>query len=353
MPIVKSQHIIALIGLLLSLCVSACDVHEFPDDMDIVTRVPDTEQSDGTVRTVHFTFEFESDWEIYPKNISLTTNRSDDNSLKIRHTINIYRGTNIIATGSNTPEYSYTIIKDITRDLNFTADFDLPGGQYTCLVWSDYVYGDGRDLYYNTLDFHKLSYVSRNSYRANTDSRNGYRGKEEFKVANVTNNVNVLLKSPLAKYELLVSGLDEYIADALEEPTADIDIHDYTVTVNYTGFMPGEFNLFSNTVSDYWSDMKYSGTPHYYHESTEGAINTDDDILLAEDYVFVNNTETEINIYLEVRDQSENLILQSSVFAVPLIRSCDTIVRGSFMSNTSSGGAIINADYAGQFNIIV
>jgi hypothetical protein len=339
-----------MIGLLLSLCFSACDVHEFPMDIE-----PGAQPS-GQERSVHFNFKFNTDWEIYPTNITLVSSRADGSIMKVRHTINFYLGHDIAASGVNAPAYSYTIINDITSDLDFSADFDVPEGQYTCLVWTDYVYEDGNDLYYNTLDFHKLSYTSKESYLANNnDDRNGFYGKEEFQVTASTNSVTVNLKSPLARYELLVSGLATYLSGVLEVEMQDISISDYKVTVGYSGFTPSKFNLFSGNVSDYWSELTYSVKPRYYHDDHDrvNKDDYDDEILLAADYVFVNDSETEIGIYLEVWDETDNLILKSSVFTIPLIRNCDTIVRGSFITNTASGGAVIDAEYSGEYNIQV
>jgi hypothetical protein len=358
MHIVKSRHIIKLFSLLLVMICSSCGFtfYEFPDE-----DLSDEPQGDET-RTVQFKFEFDTDWEIYAKSVALAPSRARSSDKMVRHTINLYSGHDIASTGVNTPDYTYTIINDIANDLNFSTEIEMPDGQYTCLVWSDYVYEDGSDLYYNTLDFHRLSYTSQSDYQANTDDRNGFYGKKEFRVSDTGNRVTVSLKSPLARYELLVSGLSEYLAEVLGIDEDAIDINDYSVTVNYSGFMPSKFNLFSGIVSDYWSELKYSCTPCYYHESSDGVNREDydDEVLLASDYVFVNDEESEINLYIEVLDQADNRVWKSSVFAVPLLRSCDTIVRCSFISGSSSstttissGGAVIDTEFSGEYNVII
>jgi hypothetical protein len=316
--------------------------------MDIEPDVPTSVQT----RSVRFNFKFDTDWEISPTNITLVSSRAEERILKVRHTINFYAGHGIAASGVNMPAYSYTIIDDVTDSPDFSADFDVLEGQYTCIVWTDYVYEDGNDLYYNTLDFHQLSYISRESYLAGNDDRNGFYGKEEFYVTASTNSVTVNLKSPLARYELLVLGLGTYLAGVLDVAVEDISISDYTVTVGYSGFTPSKLNLFSGNVCDYWSELTYRVTPRYYHEGSKGVSN-DDEILLASDYVLVDGSEAEISIYLEVRDEAENLILKSLVFTIPLIRSCNTIVRGSFSTSATSGGTVIDAEYSGTYNIQV
>ncbi len=342
----KRKYIILLIALLLSVGFSACHVHEFPMDME-----PDTPGS-GEVRavhSVHFNFQFATDWEISPTNLVLASSRAGS-GLKVRHTIHFYAGHDIAASGVNTPDYSYTVLNDVTDDLDFSADFDVPEGDYTCLVWTDYVYEDGLDLYYSTLDFHKLGYTSREAYLASTDDRSSFYGKVEFQASASTGTVTVNLKSPLARYELLVSGFGTYLADALDLAVEDINLSDYTVTVGYSGFTPSKFNLFSGNVCDYWTDLTYSVQPRYYRARSTSA---DDDVLLAADYVLVNDTETHLSLYLEVRDKSDQLVLKTSVFTISLFRGCDTMVRGSFNTNIGSGGAVIDAEYGGSFNIQV
>jgi hypothetical protein len=343
----KSLHIIILIGLLLSLSLSACDVHEFPMDISHVT--PGSEEV-RAVHTVRFDFKFDTDWQVYPIGITLVASRAEDHTLKVRHTINFYAGHDLAASGVNAPDYSYTLLYDVTESLDFSTEFDIPEGQYTCLVWTDYVYEDGLDLYYNTLDFHKLGYTDLESYRTGGDDRIGFCGKEEFHATASTGSVTVNLKSPLAHYELLVSGLGTYLAGVLDLAAEDIDISDYSVTVGYSGFTPSKLNLFSGNVCDYWTDLTYSVTPRFYHE---GSTDFDDDILLASDYVFVNDSETTLSLYLEVRDKDSSLILKTSAFTLPLIRDCDTVVRGSFITNTGTGGAVIDSEYSGEYNIQV
>jgi hypothetical protein len=162
----------------------------------------------------------------------------------------------------------------------------------------------------------------------------------------------VNLKSPLAQYELLVSGLGTYLAEALNLAAEDVDLSDYTVTVGYSGFTPSKINLFSDNVCDYWTELTYSVTPRYYQADSADA-NLDDEILLASDYVFVNTAETDISLYLEIRDKTDQLILKTSAFTIPLFRNCDTVIRGSFNTNTGSGGAIIDSEYSGEYNIQV
>jgi hypothetical protein len=335
-------------GLLLSVGLSACDVHEFPMDLE-----PDTSGT-GDVRAVHsihFTFQFDTDWEVSPTYVNLLSSRAaEDSLLRVRHTVNFYAGHDLAASGVNAPEYSYTLIGNVADGLDFTDDFDVPEGQYTCLVWTDYVYADGADRYYTTTDFHKLGYTSLETYVAGTDDRNSYYGKQEFVASASTGNVTVRLQSPLARYELLVSGLGTYLADALDLTAEDIHIGDYRVTVGYSGFTPSKLNLFSGNVCDYWTGLTYSTQPRYYRA---GSTDLDDDILLASDYVLVNGTETNLTLYLEVRDQTGNLILKTSTFTIPLIRNCDTQVRGSFNANTDAGGAVINSEYTGTYNIQV
>jgi hypothetical protein len=67
----------------------------------------------------------------------------------------------------------------------------------------------------------------------------------------------------------------------------------------------------------------------------------------------VNDTETRLSLYLEVRDKSDQLVVKTSVFTISLFRGCDTMVRGSFNTNIGSGGAVIDAEYGGSFNIQV
>jgi hypothetical protein len=347
--------------MLLAIIVSSCDVHEFPADIvtpgdhekpELPTIVPGNEPIDPATPTyaVHFGFEYDTDMEINPYTISIESRA--DGTMKMRHTIRFYSGRNLDAAGTDIPLYSYVTVCDITDTPDFTKDLLLPAGDYTCVIWSEYVNNDVEDLYYNISDFHEIYITDKDNYTADTDYKDGFRGLQRFTVTEGSNSVTVSLKRPFAKYEIIATDLIDYISETQNISTGNVNISNYDIKVYYSGYTPSSFNLISNRATDSWSGLQYSGKPSYCQSNYQGLDINENDILLASDYIFVNDRETSVDLYFEIINRTGATIFQSAVITVPLLRSVDTIIIGTIGSNSSSSGAIINPDYEGSFDII-
>lgn len=356
MHAVTNCHII-LIGLLLITGVCSCDVHEFPtsglvspDDPEVPTVVPGNRPIDPSIPTftVHFSFEFDMDMEIYQQTLNIES-RADE--MKMRHTIRFYEGHDLESGGSDIPLYDYIMVCDITDTPDFTKDLKLPAGDYTCVIWSEYVSYDASDLYYNIDDFHEIYIPNKSTYTAGTDYKDGFRGVKEFSVSIDRNDVVVSLKRPFAKYEIVATDLIGYISETQGISVGNIDIGNYDVTVHYSGYTPYAYNLISGRTTDSWSGLEYTSRPAYFTANYQDLESDDDDILLASDYIFVNDRETSVDLYFEITSRSGDTIFRSTMITIPLLRSVDTVVMGTIRSESSSSGAFIDPNYEGDFNI--
>jgi hypothetical protein len=350
-----------MIGLLLMIGVCSCDVHEFPTDNGLVNPEQPEDPETPTVEpgneiidpstptyTVHFSFKYDTDMVIYPQTIDIESRAA---TMKMRHTIRFYSGHELESGGSDAPLYSYVFVSDISEVPDFTKYLKLPIGDYTCVIWSEYVNNDATDLYYNIADFHEIYIHNKESYTACTDYKDGFWGIEKFSVSEGSNDVVVSLKRPFAKYEIVTTDLIEYIAETQSISASNVNINDYSISVHYSGYTPCAFNLISGRSTDSWAGLWYTGKPTHFTSDYQDFKSDNDDILLASDYIFVNERETSVDLFFEISNRLGDIVFQSAKITIPLLRSVDTVVMATIRSESSSSGAIINPNYEGDFNI--
>ena len=106
--------------------------------------------------------------------------------------------------------------------------------------------------------------------------------------------------------------------------------------------MPSAFNMFTDKPADAWTGQSFEGklTPI---SATE--------VELGFDYVFVNGKNTSVSVAVEIYDKEGNLIGNSPVIEVPLLRSQQTLVRGKFLTTQTGGSLGIDTEFDGAYDI--
>ena len=356
------------ICLLSLIALTACDVHEFPEDA-----------GDKVPFTLHL--DFSTEMPLY-KEIVYTRGGEDDPATKvaaeqhdIRYIIKVFRTTDV-RNSTRVAEESFVFSKDDIRDLNHTVTIDLYEGTYTFLVWADYVdAGSLEDKYYDTGDFAEIILSSKNPHNGNTDYRDAFRGEVTATVtdpvyyvnsaaAAIDNQATVPMIRPMGKYQFVSTDVDIFLTRVAEQmreqgllagidPSADpllayeqllkqIDLGEYQVVFRYNAFMPCSFNMFTNKPADSWTGITYRGALTMLQSGK---------MSLGFDYIFVNGTETTLAISVAVFNKDGVEISSTNAINVPIVRSKLTLVTGDFLTSKSSGGVNIQYEYNGEYNV--
>lgn len=348
---------------------SSCDVHEWPE-------------TDFSTTDFALHLQFDTDLPLYQE---IYYSRGDLSALDqdsrtsiydhdIRHIIEVYpagNGSKSRATAS--PVCSFVYNESSVVNFDRTYNVKLPEGDWDIYVFTDFVdAGSQNDKYYKTSDFSAIIYPDRGSYSGSNECRQVFRGMTSVHVEHPYRfledetlpnyEATVEMRRPMARYEFISTDMDEFIkllpnissryreSRGNDDPAAEsdgsrslsrADIEEFKVVFRYTAYMPSQYNVFSDKPTDSWTGMTY--------ESRMDIV--DDGISLGFDYLFVNGSEAIANVACEVYNGDGEKIASTPSIEVPVLRSKNTIVKGEFLSSSSSGGVTIQPGFDGDYNI--
>ena len=334
------------------LLLSACDVYEWPETSENVK--------------LHIRLNYETSmtrWEHNYDGVTLKEKglgNTDDNQLKygkIRYIIRAYPTTEGQRAAQNyTREFVFT--KDIAQGYDHEVTIDLPPGSYTIMVWSDLIPHSGATYFYDASNFAEIKLQG--DYKGNTDHRDAFRGTNSITLVadieeHLPDTLDIAMQRPLAKFELITTDLQKFIAKEIEmhnqatdtrgdENQEKIDLKNYKVVLKYSSFMPDTYNMMI--------DKPIDSSMGVVFQSSMNVLN-DNEASLGFDYVFVNGKEAGISVQIGLYDSENRQLAFSEPINVPLHRSHHTVVRGSFLMQQASGGITINSDFDGNHNILI
>lgn len=364
---IKTLRYIWLCVLLL-LAFAGCDVHEFPKEYHY-ERVP---------FMLHLDFNTEM-----PLHKEVAYTRSGETETKgvvehhdVRYIINAYRTDN--TRGDNrVADTTFVFTQADVTNLDYTAPLQLKEGTYDFKVWADYVAAGGDDdKYYDTHDFAEIILADRDNHSGSNDYRDAFRGYATATVTNpayytgpvvgtIDNQATAEMRRPMGKFKFVSTDVEVFFsrvaqmmkdrgmllsvdadADAkaaYEQLLQSIDLGEFYVVFRYNVFMPCSFNMFTDKPADSWTGMSF--TSRMYMESEK-------EMTLGYDYIFVNGTETTLAISVEVYNRDGELMSSTNPINVPIVRSKMTVVKGEFLTSMATGGITINPGYDGDdYNI--
>ena len=305
-----------------------------------------------------------------------------DEEFDIRSIINAYK----VENGKETRELveSFVITESMEQFYDRTVELNLKPGYYQLLIWSDYVTkGSGNDRFFDTSDFTEIKIAnSPEAHPGNEEHREAFRGIVNIRVDNSdqAEQDEVNMERPLGKFTFIATDLDLFIyhveelatkrakskgdaAATIKEATDDtvtkvddggtktpdysnetktVNPDDYKVIIRYGGFMPSSFNMFTNKPNNSVVGASFEG---------KMKIISDTEAELGFDHIFVNGSESKVNVSLEVYDLEGNIVSNIESVEVPVVRSKHTIVRGSILTSLATGGVGISPGFAGDFNL--
>ncbi len=330
--------------------VSSCDVHEFPE-------LPEKRPYE-----VELVFDFESmfDWKmLYDDFVSNNQNtRGEVMEGTMRYIIRLYPRHQSSRTMPQCAQ-EFVLYRPVYERYGQKFTLDLIPGEYNMMIWADFVNPktSKQSFFYNADDF---SEIELSDHVGNTDYRDAFRGYQEVNIASdiedkEVGNIIVEMKRPLAKFEFVSNDLKdfidkEYLLLSKEQETKApnnanaIDFNKYKVKFFYNGFMPDTYSM--------TTDKPIDSSTGRSVESSLLRLN-EDEASLGFDYVFVNGKSSSVSVQVGIYNEKQEIISLSNPIHVPLLRGHHTIVRGSYLMQSSSEGVIINPEFEGEFNFII
>lgn len=318
---------------MLLVILSSCDVHEWPDTPEFVK--------------VHLKLNYETHmtkWIYSHDGTAAATEVDDtyDNRQEhgmIRYIVRTYPASDKQYTLQEyTQEFTFT--KDVTEGYDHEMTLELLPGDYNLMVWSDLVSDKRRLDFYNADDFSKVSLQG--EHMGNSDYRDAFYGEKGISLYSSTtyqapDTINLTMKRPLAKFEIVATDLLDFI-----ELKTD-DICQYKSRIQYVGFMPNVYSLFT--------DKPVDSTVGVAFESTLDNL-TDSETSMGFDYVFVSSKESMVTVKVGICDNDGTLLFLSESIEVPLKPSYHTIISGEYLMQNAAGGVNINPSFDGNYNLI-
>lgn len=323
----------------------SCDVHEWPDSAELVAV---------DLRVDFSTLMYE--WEDGEVTDSIDVVQKKG---LMRYNIKVY-------SGFAASRASAVLVKNVefTRDLSegygCSYTLELPGGNYTVMVWADLI-GDWEDSkpYYNAEDFTAI--VLAGVHAGNTDYRDAFRGVSEITLETSDEVVPVVvhtvrMERPLAKYEFIANDFERFLYEevqkkyktplfgSVDEMANRVGLDGYKAVFYYSGFMPCEYNMFIDKPVDSKLGVLFE-SKIVKSSMTEAKLGFD--------YVFVNGASASVPVQIGIYDEDGELVSLTSPINVPLKRNHHTLIRGAFLLQQASGGILIQPGFDGEHNVIV
>ena len=377
LSIVNYQLSILVITMIIAM--TSCDVHEWPHEEETVPLL--------------LKLEFDTDWDEQDHYFTRSTRVGTKGTITrgetrtgiesrvlgeydMRYIINAYP---VDESGnvSQTIAHQFVFTKAVITDFNYqTEEVRLPEGNYQLMVWADFVTpGTSNDMYYHPASFNSI-YLDE-THSGNTDYRDAFRGSAQVEMDAVvydtqTATVTIPMERPMAKFTFVTTDLKEFLereatrvnrvnraneADTKDAETkypdtkdpekddeTEIQLSDYRVVFYYTGFMPNTYNMFTDKPIDSATGVHFSSTLSQL---------SDEEASMGFDYVMVNGHDASVMVTVGLFDKDDNALSMSDEINVPLNRSVNTIVRGSFLMQEANGGIGIDPGFEGDHNIII
>ncbi len=355
----KRNSIMILMLALLSctIGITSCDVHEFPE-------IPESRAFQVNVN-YHLESTSFTEWEhLYDDDDVYEVGLGDKyqnihNHGIVRYIIRAYPKSDKQRTMQDyVKEFVFT--RDISDGYDCDFTLDLAPGNYTIMVWSDFIRYNGDSYFYNANNFSEITLQG--EHCGNNDYRDAFRGTADVVLpADIFEHeaivLDVHMQRPLSKYEFITTDLTEFInkeqtrADAKskaqagddEDVTTRVSIEDYKVVFYYVGFMPNAYSIFTDKPVDSATGVLFESKLNSLSE-TEASVGFD--------YVFVNGTESAVTVQIGIYDNEGTQLSLTEPIKVPLKRSHHTIMRGMFLMSEASGGISINPEFDGDYNLV-
>ncbi len=219
-------------------------------------------------------------------------------------------------------------------------DLSLGVGEYDMDIWVDYTTEASTDNHYITTDLNPVRVLPRESYRANTDTRDAFARHITLNVTGEYVTEVVTMYRPLAKYRLVTTDVAKY--NELRPKQDWPPLEDLNIEIAYEGFWPNAYSV--PNAAPAGAEGGYSYTSAWSEQSETEAT-------AGKDYVFVNGTESFVRVNITFRDSNGKVVSSIGNVQVNYRIGCLTTVQGNFLTASTGGGIHIDTEWSGEYEV--
>ena len=247
----------------------------------------------------------------------------------------------LVKPGTDNVVLHKAVTPEPQADGTYLVELSVPEGIYNLRLWTDYARTAAplTDTYYHTESLKAVSIVT-DPYVANTDTKDAaYHNESDITLPEEGTMINVLLQRPLAKYRILADDVEAYRKLTEADPQKYPPLEELTVTVQYEGYFPSEFNVISGKPVNSITGGLFAA----HISSTMGRM---EEMLLASDWVFADEEGSFVKLTLIATDNKGNEVTRVSGIRVDYRQGYLTTLRGNFLTESQGGGGItIDTDW--------
>lgn len=351
---------------LLVALMASCDVHQWPERQQDVPEIPtDTISPDIPRTTIRLSLEYETDFyvwehrydpvlgkveemypslEVFPDYLGASSKYENiAPSGRIETWVRVFPASN---SSQCVSEHTFRMDSDgMGYDRDIEVEIPDDGGVYDLVVWSHLLDTDDSGVFYETSDFNRVRLIPE-SYRGNTDYRDGFRGRMRIDASTEQNGRYVVyMKRPMGKFELVTTDLSEFLdrETASRRLSARASAEDYRVVISFPMYYPSSYSAMDDRLENASTGVSFE---------TRMTVTGESEASLGFEYVLLNNimdngVQTSVSVYR----MDGTKVAGSSVFTIPMRRDYHTLLRGAFLTMEGSGGVGIDPGFNGDHNI--
>ena len=215
-------------------------------------------------------------------------------------------------------------------------------------LWVDYTASDSDDdLWYDTESLQAVTIISPDqTYAAGSDTREVFYGTATVTAAGTNASVTVATERPQAKYTLVANDVERYRQLMAANPEKYVPLDELSTQIIYEGYLPDGFNA-------------QTGKPNHSSEGYQcsrtalpAVGESDTEVRIGSDYVFVNGSESAVTVTVLVTDKTGRTVSRVAGVEVAYKRNMLTTVRGDFLTaGVVTPGINIDTDWEGVHNV--
>lgn len=240
------------------------------------------------------------------------------------------------------------VLTSTATEGSYTLTAELPQDEYDMTLWVDYTGSDSDDdLWYDTESLQAVTIIAADqTYAAGSDTREVFYGTATVTAAGTDASVTVATERPQAKYVLVADDVERYRQLMEANPEKYVPLDELSTQIIYEGYLPDGFNAQTGKPNHSSAGYQCSRT------ALPAVGESDTEVKIGSDYVFVNGSESAVTVTVLVTDKTGRTVSRVTGVEVAYKRNMLTTVRGDFLTaGVVTPGININTDWEGVHNV--
>lgn len=237
--------------------------------------------------------------------------------------------------GTDNVVFHKSVTPALQADGTYLVELAATEGDYDLRLWTDYVRAATplADTYYHTETLKAVTIMTE-PYAANTDTKDAACYNGSVTLPEEGTEISVCLQRPLAKYRIIADDVEKYRMLTGINPQKYPPIEELTVTVQYDGYYPSEFNVVNGKVTDAITGIAYvTSLVEVPLEATE--------VTMTSDWILTGiSSENVAVVTITVADRAGRIVCQVGGIVFAYRQGQLTTLRGQFLTAGVSGGGI-------------